>query len=335
MNLALHQRLRIDPQFSGDRMDVAFAAQVATLMYTGAAVIAMAMAIWPMDEEVNRTACVVIAAFAVGASAVWLVLFDRAPEWYVYAATWFAVLLTFAGAKVNGQSGAQAVMLILWIVLYAFLFFPWRMAVLFLVCASIGEAYLLFGEGDWRAHITDWISATLTLTAVGALRARLIANLERAQGHARTDELTALPNRRALLGDLAQAIEDGRSRSLVLFDLNGFKRFNDELGHPEGDALLARLGTRLAEAVDGQATAYRLGGDEFCVLTGVGVGLDVRRIAGALAESHRGLPITAAYGSVEIPAEAASVSAALSLADRRMYADKAAAGPVDALRLSA
>ena len=53
---------------------------------------------------------------------------------------------------------------------------------------------------------------------------------------------------------------------LVLFDLDGFKGYNDTFGHPAGDALLARLGGRLGRRVAGARPAYRLGGDEFCVL---------------------------------------------------------------------
>ena len=55
-------------------------------------------------------------------------------------------------------------------------------------------------------------------------------------------------------------------RALILFDLDGFKDYNDTFGHPAGDGLLARLGLRLADAVRGHGRAYRLGGDEFCVL---------------------------------------------------------------------
>ena len=54
---------------------------------------------------------------------------------------------------------------------------------------------------------------------------------------------------------------------LAIFDLDGFKTYNDTFGHPAGDALLARLGDNLADAVAGRAIAYRMGGDEFCVLS--------------------------------------------------------------------
>src|SRR4051812_3853613 len=56
-----------------------------------------------------------------------------------------------------------------------------------------------------------------------------------------------------------------RARPAIL-DLDGFKGYNDSFGHGAGDALLMRLGHRLAEVANGPARAYRLGGDEFCVL---------------------------------------------------------------------
>ena len=87
-----------------------------------------------------------------------------------------------------------------------------------------------------------------------------------------TDSLTALPNRRALRRDLERIFNAGgdeRDHVFALFDLDGFKQYNDTFGHPAGDALLNRLGTRLSAAMDGQGTAYRMGGDEFCVLAPV------------------------------------------------------------------
>src|SRR5256885_16279346 len=67
--------------------------------------------------------------------------------------------------------------------------------------------------------------------------------------------------------DVEEALgPDGGSHVLVLFDLDGFKGYNDTFGHPAGDALLARLGRALSEAVASHGNAYRLGGDEFCIL---------------------------------------------------------------------
>src|SRR6266851_1392195 len=79
-----------------------------------------------------------------------------------------------------------------------------------------------------------------------------------------TDSLTGLGNRRKLMADLREVASSGQRAVLVLLDLDGFKSYNDAFGHPAGDSLLARVGTRLAQAIDGHGRAYRLGGDEFC-----------------------------------------------------------------------
>jgi diguanylate cyclase (GGDEF)-like protein len=139
-----------------------------------------------------------------------------------------------------------------------------------------------------------------------------------------TDELTGLPNRRRLLADLEAACAEGSSCALALFDLDGFKRFNDTYGHPEGDHLLARLAHGLASAVAPGATAYRLGGDEFCVLTTATPAgrLAIDAAGEALTETGLGWSVTASFGVVEIPREATTVSEAMRVADRRMYAQK-------------
>jgi diguanylate cyclase (GGDEF)-like protein len=148
--------------------------------------------------------------------------------------------------------------------------------------------------------------------------------LETSRREALTDSLTALANRRKLLVDLEAEIEsacEGEPRMLVLFDLNGFKTYNDTFGHPAGDALLARLAGKLAAAVEPDGAAYRMGGDEFCVLLPAPEP-DIHRIAQALWESGEGFDVTSAYGAALIPDDAATVSTALSVADERLYAHK-------------
>ncbi len=166
---------------------------------------------------------------------------------------------------------------------------------------------------------------------------RLVLSLRESQGEARTkahesrtDELTELPNRRALMLDLERAITRpaaaGSLRLLALFDLDGFKLYNDTFGHPAGDALLARLGGRLERFAASQgARAYRLGGDEFCLLvecTAAEVDAIVAGATASLSESGEGFAIGASQGNVLLPSEAASVKDAMQLADRRMYANK-------------
>ena len=177
--------------------------------------------------------------------------------------------------------------------------------------------------------------ATLALLAAGA-RATLtyrenVRLLRRESRDATTDALTELGNRRQLMDDLQQALQDARrgaTSTLAFFDLDGFKRYNDSFGHGAGDALLVRLGRALARAVDGLGSAYRLGGDEFCVLLDGHFPREHEVVAsaqGALAEWGRGFAVTASCGVVLLPQQADSVSAALNLADERMYADKSGA----------
>ncbi len=144
----------------------------------------------------------------------------------------------------------------------------------------------------------------------------------------RTDPLTGLSNRGRMQVDLEDECEratEERPAMLYLFDLNGFKRYNDTFGHPAGDDLLVRLGGALQEAAGEDGTAYRIGGDEFCLLlTCPQDRFDgaARRAAKALTASERGVDVGASWGSAVIPGEAADPSAALQLADVRMYAQK-------------
>src|SRR6266508_154338 len=114
--------------------------------------------------------------------------------------------------------------------------------------------------------------------------------------------------------------------ALVLFDLDGFKSYNDSFGHLPGDALLRRLGLKLAEAVAGWGKAYRLGGDEFCLLAPLRGREPVDGICAlgseALSEAGEGFAIGASYGAVGLPDEARAPSDVLATADLRMYAYK-------------
>jgi diguanylate cyclase (GGDEF)-like protein len=163
--------------------------------------------------------------------------------------------------------------------------------------------------------------ALIIFAALGLRAAR--RELEEA---AHTDGLTGLPNRRSLVADLerlAGRATDDTPLALLLFDLDGFKGYNDTFGHLAGDALLARLGGRLAEAVAPFGQAYRLGGDEFCV---VGDGKRLSRIeaaaSAALSESGEGFAVTSSYGAVAMPDETSDPVEALRIADQRMYQHK-------------
>jgi diguanylate cyclase (GGDEF)-like protein len=144
----------------------------------------------------------------------------------------------------------------------------------------------------------------------------------------RTEPLTGLANQGRMQTDLPVRVEQASEEHpvlLLLFDLNGFKHYNDTFGHPAGDELLARLGGALRDAVGDDGTAYRIGGDEFCVLlTCARERFETvsRETTKALTAIGPGFEVSSAWGAVQIPTEESEPSTAMQLADVRMYAQK-------------
>lgn len=170
--------------------------------------------------------------------------------------------------------------------------------------------------------------AVLTITGswwvflifAGRMQRRHVDALEHLAAH---DPLTGLANRRALDATL----HDVTGPAVVaVSDLDGFKPFNDRFGHHAGDALLQRLALRLtalAAARGGQA--FRLGGDEFCVVVPGG---DPDELAAACREALRDdaeeLEVGGSVGVASLPADGATLDAVWRVADERLYDAKRA-----------
>jgi two-component system, cell cycle response regulator len=183
-------------------------------------------------------------------------------------------------------------------------------------------------------HATNALAPVVAAGALAAVIVRMVLSVHEnlrlaavSRREAYTDAVTGLANRRQLISDLERALEQtGTAERLVLtlFDLNGFKQYNDTHGHLAGDELLARLAGRLDAAVRPHGRAYRLGGDEFCTLVPADA-LASRspgsRLA-ALAEDADGFAVSAAHGSVLLPDDARDPVDALRLGDERMYRHK-------------
>jgi two-component system, cell cycle response regulator len=206
-----------------------------------------------------------------------------------------------------------------------------RVIVVPVACSMVALGLIAYHNLD-RLNEAATVLGLATLMAVTVRMAMAFRENQRMLEHSRTealtDALTGLANRRKLMIDLEREVELADAadpRALILFDLDGFKQYNDSYGHPAGDALLARLGRRLGDAAQPYGYAYRLGGDEFCALVRPGsAGLDVAvsATAAALSEAGEGFSVTSSHGEVLIPHETQASSEALQLADRRMYAQK-------------
>lgn len=156
---------------------------------------------------------------------------------------------------------------------------------------------------------------------------------------AATDALTGLANRRAfderLADEWARARRDGTQLSLLLIDVDHFKKFNDHYGHLAGDGCLRALGRILSAIVRRPADlAARYGGEEFAVLlpdTGpdgcAEIGEGIRQALHDLAMVHAQNPpsrlVTVSVGAATgIPSQASDSSTLVAAADRALYAAK-------------
>jgi two-component system cell cycle response regulator len=179
------------------------------------------------------------------------------------------------------------------------------------------------------AIAVDGCALVAVVSRMGLTLRSNVTLLREARDDSITDQLTGLGNRRALL-ETAQNATDlamtGGPRLIVaLYDLDGFKAYNDSYGHAAGDALLRRLSTRLCAAVTPPAQAFRLGGDEFCVLIPADAGdpgAVVLAAADALTEVGEAFVVANSYGTATIPGDGELIAEALGRADERMYAVK-------------
>ena len=149
---------------------------------------------------------------------------------------------------------------------------------------------------------------------------------------ASTDPLTGIPNRRAYLERVADAVDAaawGHPTVVCLVDLDGFKAVNDAGGHAAGDAMLKAVGAALGGAVRETDTVARLGGDEFAVLADISVIFSgemlAERLRDAVARIGSAAGVTASVGVAEVqPGD--DVEDLMHRADAAMYQSKGAGG---------
>lgn len=206
-----------------------------------------------------------------------------------------------------------------------------RRIVLPVACCLVAIAIGIYDHFHHISVVASFATTALLVAITVRFAMSFSENLRMLAGSkqdASTDALTGLGNRRQLAQDLSDRLAEASSEEplvLAIFDLNGFKGYNDTFGHPAGDALLSRLARRLEAASAERGGAYRLGGDEFCVLLTTSRETPekvVETAVAALAESGEGFRVTASHGLASLPNEASTYSDAMRLADRRMYAQK-------------
>jgi len=134
---------------------------------------------------------------------------------------------------------------------------------------AIALAVLTIRPDDTLAFYTV-PPAVVTMAAVGARMVLALGDAKQAAealALSQTDDLTKLPNRRAVRARLVDALNRRKPLALMLLDLDGFKEINDALGHHAGDMVLQFVSMRMQESFGSDVMVARLGGDEFAILS--------------------------------------------------------------------
>jgi diguanylate cyclase (GGDEF)-like protein len=179
---------------------------------------------------------------------------------------------------------------------------------------------------------TEQVLASLLSTAAAALESAHLHSTAREQ--AEMDGLTQLPNRRRFEQDIDSEWERcrryGRPLSLVMMDLDHFKRLNDEHGHLLGDEVLREVAVAIGQALRSTDTAYRYGGEEIAVLLRE-TGLEDAEaaaerlrsaVAGIALEDHPDLNVTTSAGVAARHSTMAHYTGLVDQADKALYEAK-------------
>lgn len=215
---------------------------------------------------------------------------------------------------------------------------------------------VLFGA-DWRIMVGGWVAKMAMVALYGVLMVAYLRNFERGPAESRRriadvfsvltyreryEELLARSQRDALTGVLDRgeletygrnranrAVAEGRSVSLLMIDVDGFKAFNDGFGHAAGDLVLRGIAARLASCVRSSDRIFRYGGEEFVVIcdslnaeSALVLGERIRRDV----ESATDWPSrqTVSIGVASCLDDASNYEDMFAIADRRLYEAKEA-----------
>jgi diguanylate cyclase (GGDEF)-like protein len=175
-------------------------------------------------------------------------------------------------------------------------------------------------EGNFAGH---------EIIAVDVTEQRTLEDQLRHQ--ASCDSLTGLANHRRLFevlhAEICRSQRTGREFSLLLLDLDGLKKINDQFGHLTGNRALCRLAQIMADCCRSIDTAARQGGDEFALVvpeTGLADATMVaRRICDLVRKDAEQPALTVSVGVASYPADAQTIGTLLYAADRALYEMKA------------
>ena len=228
--------------------DQAMMGPIAVLMYAVAGLLVLATLLLPHPESMHTAALLAAAVTALVTAVVVWALRRRLPTGFFHLTTAAGTVLAGACTYWGGEASSPYAMLILWVAVFSSYFFTVGQTAAHLALAGVVYAIALGihpqPDSDAAAH---WLVTMTAISLAAAMilkqvnsRRRLEIERERLLAEtvklARTDPLTGLLNRRAwtdhLGREIARSRRFGTPLCVAMLDLDHFKRFNDEFGHP-------------------------------------------------------------------------------------------------------
>ncbi len=309
----------------------------------GAGVTGALGALLPHPPYFNTTGILVVDGLAL-LWGLWMFRYaGRLPFWLLRLAPALATVMTSFAVYFSGDSTSGYALFYVWVGLYVF-YFPISRAdaainVLW-AFANYGVVIALTPAAPAGAFHTDVhhfvITAGTLITAATLLtylRIRVERLMRRLTDAARTDALTGLPNRvalhEALERELARGKPEERPTSLLIFDIDRFKRINDQYGISEGDRVVRRVAALLEESTRIMDVVARSGGEEFAIVLPETDQHRAFLFAEELLDSVRKefspphIELTASIGVATSPGHADDLAGLMAASDGALHAAKA------------
>ena len=326
------------PNLTGVDLPASRARMARAGVYLGSAGVLLALLgiAVPGDPDVDESLLAATAAATAGGVGLVAVLFDRLPLWAFHLLSAAGTVAASLAVYAWGAESLLGPLPYLWVTAYVFYFFPLRAALVHLALVAAAFAGVIAAEDPDYTPVAGWLAVVGTLLVTGLLiaaaRGRTTAMIAGLTDAARRDPLTSLLNRRGFQEVFDSELERARRSdaifSLIVGDLDGFKRVNEALGHGAGDDALRRVAEALEATKRSFDSAARVGGEEFAILApdtdehGAYILAERMRAAIEAAFATASVPLSVSFGIVSFPLHGQTAGALLQTGDQALYAAK-------------
>jgi diguanylate cyclase (GGDEF)-like protein len=316
----------------------AMMARTAALFAGAGALICLLGSFVPGEAQFDDDVLLVAAAASALLAAFLLIAYDSIPVAAFHPVAAIGTAVSTAAAYGWGTESAYGPLPYVWVTLFAFYFFSRGAALVQLALMAAAYALALVLEDPSENPLDGWVATVATLLVTGLfvsmVRDHIARLIRRLSDAAHRDHLTDLLNRRGFHGvfdtELERARRADQSLSLIVGDLDRFKRVNDAHGHAAGDAVLRRVADAISGAKRGFDSAARVGGEEFAVLAPDcdehGAFMLAERMRAAVHEAlvarDPDTSLTISFGISTFPLHGQSADGLLRTADQALYAAK-------------